>query len=62
VPNAIRLAYAEYRQSMHFRGDNTLANAKKMGALDARELYPNVKTKTLREYAKGFYAAPKDIR
>jgi hypothetical protein len=62
VPNAIGLAYAEYRQSIHFRGDNMLANAKKMGALDAQELYPDVETKSLREYAKGFYAAPKDIR
>jgi hypothetical protein len=52
---------AQYRYSMQHRGDNTLANAKAAGALLAQELYPDVKTKSVREYAEAFYAAPKPI-
>jgi hypothetical protein len=55
------VSLTEYTNSIYFRGDNSLARAKELGALIAQDLYPDVKVKTLREYAKGFYAAPKDI-
>jgi hypothetical protein len=61
LENALAFTMAEYMQSIHFRGDNTLARATEMGALDARALYPDVKTKTLLEYAREFYADPKDV-
>ena len=48
----------EYNYGMYIRGDDTLAKAKELGALDARELYPDLKTESLREYAKSFYANP----
>jgi hypothetical protein len=51
----------EYLRSLYFRGDNTLANAKKYGALDALELYPEVKVHTMREYAQEYYSAPWDV-
>jgi hypothetical protein len=51
----------EYVDSIYFRGDNSLARAKELGALIAQDLYPDIKVSTLREYAKRFYAAPKDF-
>ncbi|TDL19872.1 NAD-binding protein [Rickenella mellea] len=48
----------EYEYSFWVRGDNTIENAKKPeygGALDARELYPDIKPVTLTEYAHSFY-------
>ena len=48
----------DYVLSIWFRGDNTMENAKREeygSALDARELYPDVKVKKLEEYAKEFY-------
>ncbi|KAI5118178.1 hypothetical protein M0805_008419 [Coniferiporia weirii] len=50
--------FAEYMLSIWVRGDNTIENAKKEefgGALDARELYPNLKVRTLEEGAKELY-------
>jgi hypothetical protein len=58
---AQRVWVIEYDWSVRHRGDNTLANAKEQGALIAKDLYPDVNTRSLREYAKSFYAAPKDI-
>jgi hypothetical protein len=49
-------AVLEYTYSMHVRGDNTVANAKAAGALDAHELYPDIRQTTLEEFAKGLYA------
>jgi len=49
---------AEYLLSLYIRGDNTMENAKKPeygGALDARELYPNLKIMTIKEVAKALY-------
>jgi hypothetical protein len=46
---------------MHHRGDNTLVKAKAAGALLAKELYSDVKTKSVHEYAEAFYATPKYI-
>ncbi|THG94215.1 hypothetical protein EW145_g8186, partial [Phellinidium pouzarii] len=48
----------EYKHSGWIRGDNTIENAKKEeygSALDARELYPDLITRTLEAYAKEFY-------
>jgi hypothetical protein len=54
----VQLAQSEYKYSMHVRGDNTIANAKAAGALDARELYPDVEVTSCEDYAKDFYANP----
>ena len=43
--------------SLYFRGDNTIETAKSQGALDGRELYPELKFQSLEEYAQEFYAA-----
>jgi hypothetical protein len=43
--------------SLYFRGDNTIETAKSLGALDGRELYPELKFQSLEEYAQEFYAA-----
>lgn len=42
--------------SLYFRGDNTIETAKSHGALDGRELYPELKFQRLEEYAQEFYA------
>lgn len=49
---------ADYLWSLFIRGDNTLGNAKKAeygGALDAKELYPDLKVTTVEEVAKAIY-------
>lgn len=49
---------AEYLLSLFDRGDNTVENAKKQeygGALDARELYPDLKISTVEEVARAMY-------
>ncbi|KLO11935.1 NAD(P)-binding protein [Schizopora paradoxa] len=48
----------EYLVSLFIRGDNTVENAKKLeygGALDARELYPDLKISTVEEVARIMY-------
>ena len=45
----------EYLYSIYVRGDNTVENAKRLGALDARELYPDIKPASLEEHAKALY-------
>lgn len=48
----------EYPLSVFVRGDNVVANAKKEeygAALDARELYPDLKVRTLENWAKEYY-------
>ena len=42
--------------SMHYLGENSIANAKKLGALDAKELYPDLVATPFKEFAKNFYA------
>ncbi|KAI0639999.1 NAD-P-binding protein [Trametes polyzona] len=49
-------SWNEYMYSMHILGENTLAHAKELGYLDARELYPDVPRYTLEDYAKEFYS------
>ena len=51
----IRQSWTEYMVSMHFLGENTLENAKRIGYLDARELYPDMPQWTLEDFAKDFY-------
>lgn len=49
----------EYRYSLCIRGDNTIENAKKAeygSALDARELYPDIKVRKFVDYARENYA------
>lgn len=44
---------------MYVRGDNTVENSKKEeygGALDAKELYPDIKLRSLEAYAEEFYS------
>lgn len=48
--------FSEYMISMHFLGENSIANAKKLGALDAKELYPDLAATPFKEFAKNFYA------
>ncbi|OCH86118.1 NAD(P)-binding protein [Obba rivulosa] len=45
----------QYQHSMHVLGENSLATAKALGALDVRELYPDIVAMTLEEYAQEFY-------
>ncbi|KAL0065595.1 hypothetical protein AAF712_007373 [Marasmius tenuissimus] len=45
----------EYARSLWIRGDNTVDNAIKAGALDARALYPDYVPASLEEYAVEFY-------
>ncbi|KAI5894502.1 NAD(P)-binding protein [Schizophyllum commune H4-8] len=47
----------EYWYSMHIRGDNVVEKAKALGALDFKELYPNVQTPSFKEFVKGVYAS-----
>ncbi|TFK84353.1 NAD(P)-binding protein [Polyporus arcularius HHB13444] len=49
-------SWNEYLYSMHILEENNLENAKRLGYLDARELYPDIPTTTLEECAKEFYA------
>ena len=46
----------EYQVNMLVLEENTLDNAKRLGYLDARELYPDITPLSLEEYAKEFYA------
>ncbi|KAI0333236.1 NAD-P-binding protein [Cubamyces sp. BRFM 1775] len=56
VPTTMSVVWSEYMLSIHILEENTLKNAKRLGYLDARELYPDIPRHTLEEYAKEFYA------
>ncbi|KAL1686238.1 hypothetical protein GGG16DRAFT_64644 [Schizophyllum commune] len=47
----------EYWYSMHIRGDNVVEKAKELGALDFKELYPDVQTPSFEEFVKGVYSS-----
>ncbi|CRJ87076.1 hypothetical protein BN1723_000229 [Verticillium longisporum] len=51
-PEWFKRAQFEYWNSWGLRGDNTPETAAYLGYLDARELYPDFKPRTLEEYAK----------
>lgn len=46
---------SEYAISMHILGENSLENAKALGALDARELYPDIVPVKFVDFAMKFY-------
>lgn len=48
-------AFSEYMISIQFLGENSLANAKKLGALDAKELYPDLVQVPFKDFVKKFY-------
>ena len=53
----------EYIRSLRIRGDNTIANARRPdygGALDARELYPDIKLRILEQVMQEFAADLKE--
>lgn len=50
--NRIAQSSADYAYSKYARGDNTLQNAKYLGYLDARELYPDIKPTTFAEFVQ----------
>jgi len=57
--NASVVVSQEYYYSMFIRGDNTIANAKKPeygNALDARELYPNLKVSSAEDFTRQLYS------
>ena len=55
---AMKFVVAQYMKSMHFLEENSLENAKRLGYLDARELYPDIPAQSLEEFAKEFYSMP----
>lgn len=54
--NRMALTGVEYQYSMHILGENNLETAKRLGALDARELYPDIPVASFEEFAKSYYA------
>ena len=52
----LTIVVTEYMLSIHILEENSLKNAKRLGYLDFRELYPDMPKHTLEEYAKEFYA------
>jgi len=58
--DSVTVVLAQYLLSLWFRGDNIVEKAKKEeygGALDARELYPDLKPVSLEEFAQRFYSS-----
>lgn len=53
----MKRVWDEYAYSMDVLHENTLESAKKLGYLDARELYPDIVPASFEEFAKEFYAA-----
>lgn len=59
APGSPEQSYFQYLYSLFVQGDNTVENAKKEeygAALDARELYPDLKASSLEAYAKEYYS------
>lgn len=56
VQAAMSVNWAQYMYSLHILRENTLENAKRLGFLDARELYPDIPKFSLEEFAKEYYA------
>ncbi|RPD58088.1 NAD-P-binding protein [Lentinus tigrinus ALCF2SS1-7] len=53
-----KTSWNAYMHSMLVLGENTLESAKKLGYLDARELYPDIPAHPLKEFAEEFYSIP----
>ncbi|KAI0706022.1 NAD-P-binding protein [Cerioporus squamosus] len=58
IQSIYKLFVGQYALSMHFLQENTLENAKRLGYLDARELYPDIPAQSLEDFAKEFYSLP----
>ena len=58
----MKFVVAQYMKSMHFLEENSLENAKRLGYIDARELYPDIPVQSLEEYAKEFYSLPEPAK
>ena len=52
----LKVSWNQYIHSMYVLEENTLAHAKALGYLDARELYPDVPVQSLEEFAREFYS------
>ncbi|KAK0392852.1 hypothetical protein NLU13_2346 [Sarocladium strictum] len=52
ISQVITRAVTEYKVSCGIRGDNEPGRARYLGYLDARELYPDLKTKSVDEFVK----------
>jgi hypothetical protein len=52
------LAMAQYTHSIFVRGDNTRAKAKALGALDTRDLYPDMPLQKMADFAEKWYKNP----
>ncbi|KZT03606.1 NAD(P)-binding protein [Laetiporus sulphureus 93-53] len=52
-------ASSEYMISIHILGEDSLENAKALGYLDVRELYPDIHPTSLEEFAQEFYSQKK---
>ena len=59
---AMKFVVAQYMKSMHFLEENSLENAKRLGYIDARELYPDIPVQSLEEYAQEFYSLPEPAK
>lgn len=58
-PGSLERIYFQLFNSLFVRGDNTIENAKKEeygSALDARELYPDLKPRSLEAFSEEFYS------
>ncbi|EMD32157.1 hypothetical protein CERSUDRAFT_109048 [Gelatoporia subvermispora B] len=51
----LKWVWNHYQYSLHVLGENTLDNAKSLGALDVRELYPDIVPMSMEEFAHEFY-------
>ncbi|EMD38791.1 hypothetical protein CERSUDRAFT_133313 [Gelatoporia subvermispora B] len=54
--NTVALFGSLYMYSVHILGESSLENAKALGALDVRELYPDIVPQKLEDYAREYYA------
>lgn len=53
--------HAEYNNSLFVRGDCNVQTAKALGALDARELYPDFKPVPFEDRIRAFYQSPLEL-
>ncbi|KAI0667029.1 NAD-P-binding protein [Trametes maxima] len=56
VSALFKVTWNEYVYSMYILGENNLENAKKLGYLDAHELYPDEPQSKLEDFAKEYYS------
>jgi hypothetical protein len=52
---------AQYVHSIYIAGHNTVEVAKSQGALDGKELYPDLVFQSVTEYAKDFYSGATQV-